>query len=198
MLSGRFLCNSLITKICCLLCALLILTSCGVQHRAASSHKISGKENSMKTSTSQVQLSKKYATILQVSPREITNPGLYKFIDDWMNTPYQYGGCSKSGIDCSGFSSQLMKQVYSKDISGSSETIFRQVQPVTRNELTEGDLVFFKINSKQVNHIGVYLMNGKFIHASTKAGVIISDLKDPYYDRYFFRGGRVGMVRIKN
>jgi len=50
--------------------------------------------------------------------------------------------------------------------------------------------VFFKIESKNVSHVGVYLMNNKFVHASTKKGVIISDLNEPYYQKYFFTGGR--------
>lgn len=132
----------------------------------------------------------KYEPLLG-SKAAITNPALYLFMDEWLKTPYKYGGSSKAGVDCSRLSIFLMKEVYHKTISGSSADIFKQATPVLKEQLTEGDLVFFKINSSTVSHMGVYLVNGKFIHSTTQAGVIISDLKDAYYNKYFFSAGRV-------
>jgi len=56
--------------------------------------------------------------------------------------------------------------------------------------LGEGDLVFFKIKKKRISHIGIYLGNNKFAHASVKNGVIISDMDEPYYQKRFYSGGR--------
>ena len=64
------------------------------------------------------------------------------------------------------------------------------VSPVGRDDLKEGDLVFFKIHSRSISHIGIYLGNNRFAHASLK-GVAISSLDDAYYSRYFYKGGRV-------
>jgi len=60
------------------------------------------------------------------------------------------------------------------------------VNPVGRDDLKEGDLVFFKIHSRRISHVGIYLGNNKFAHASSR-GVAISSLDDNYYSRYFYK-----------
>jgi lipoprotein Spr len=57
--------------------------------------------------------------------------------------------------------------------------------------MREGDLVFFKIGQNTVSHVGVYLTNDRFVHASTSSGVMISDLKEPYWKKYYAGGGRM-------
>ena len=59
------------------------------------------------------------------------------------------------------------------------------------DELNEGDLVFFDFNGQKFSHVGVYLQNNRFVHVSTSKGVIISNLKDPWYYKYFSRAGSV-------
>jgi lipoprotein Spr len=63
--------------------------------------------------------------------------------------------------------------------------------PVSREDLKEGDLVFFKINSRTISHVGIYLGNNRFAHASSSRGVVLSNLDEPYYKRYFYKGGRL-------
>lgn len=121
----------------------------------------------------------------------INNLQLFDFIDEWINVPYQFGGSSKAGIDCSRLSILLMYEVYHKSIAGSSADIARQTERIAKNQLKEGDLVFFKINSDELNHMGVYLGNGRFIHSTTQRGVVISDLQENYYTKYFVESGRV-------
>jgi lipoprotein Spr len=65
------------------------------------------------------------------------------------------------------------------------------VKPLKKSQLREGDLVFFKIRKRRVSHVGVYLSHNRFIHASVHDGVVISDLDEPYYKKYFFKGGKV-------
>ena len=60
-----------------------------------------------------------------------------------------------------------------------------------KEELKEGDLVFFKINSKSISHVGVYLGDDKFAHASSSKGVMISNLNEAYWKRYYYKGGRL-------
>ena len=118
-------------------------------------------------------------------------PFLYQKIYEWIGTRYCYAGESKKGIDCSGFTAAMYKQVYCIQLSGGSADFWRLVNPIKKEALKEGDLVFFKIRRKRISHVGIYLGNNKFAHASVKNGVIISDLNEAYYKKYYFSGGRV-------
>lgn len=135
-------------------------------------------------------LEEKYAQQLGVSKESISNKTLYSFINEWEGVRYEYGGKTKKGVDCSGFASILYKEVFGREISGSSRSIYDQCSKLPENELKEGDLVFFAIESKDVSHVGIYLQNNKFVHATTKAGVRIDDLHSEYYKKYFSGGGR--------
>lgn len=119
------------------------------------------------------------------------NYKLYNEVHNWLGTPYKYGGKTASGIDCSGFSKKIYTAVYNKELQGGSRDIYKTVKPVSKKHLEEGDLLFFKIRKGQISHVGVYLGAGKFAHATTSAGVIISDLAEDYYKKYFFKAGRV-------
>jgi murein DD-endopeptidase / murein LD-carboxypeptidase len=133
----------------------------------------------------------KYAAALGVSEKQISNIALYSFIDEWYGVPYKYGGKNKNGIDCSNFTSTLYKEIYNKSFSGNSASIFDQCKVISKNQLKEGDLLFFKIENNTISHIGIYLQNNKFVHATTKKGVMIDDLDEPYYKKYFFKAGRL-------
>jgi len=84
----------------------------------------------------------------------------------------------------------LYREVYCITLSGGSKDMWKAVEPVKKDSLREGDLVFFKIKKGQVSHVGVYLGHGQMAHASVKSGVIISSLDEPYYKKYYFSGGR--------
>jgi len=115
-----------------------------------------------------------------------------KTICEWIGTPYNYSGDTKDGIDCSGFVAMFYKRVYNVSLGDCSRDIYKaDVKPLLKKNLMPSDLVFFKIRKKGISHVGIYLGENKFIHASTKLGVIISDLNEPYYKKYFYKGGRV-------
>lgn len=118
-------------------------------------------------------------------------PYLFYKTCEWMGVRYCYAGDTRKGIDCSGFSQMLYKEVYCITLSGSSKSMWKAVRPVKKDSLQEGDLVFFKIKKGQVSHVGVYLGRNQVAHASVRAGVIISDLNEPYYKKYYFSGGRL-------
>lgn len=128
-----------------------------------------------------------------LSPDSACSPYLYYQVYDWLGTRYKYSGNSKSGIDCSGFVGELYKNAYCIELNGSSGTIFNQVKPIEKDQLREGDILFFKIRRNQISHVGVYLGNNKFAHASVHSGVIVSDLDEKYYKKYFYKGGRLLM-----
>ena len=139
----------------------------------------------------QESLAKDYLSqIMGVALSATSNMKLFHFVYDWIGTPYHFGGSSRKGIDCSAFTKELYSEVFNLDIRRNSRDIFSMVSPVSRDELKEGDLVFFKIHSRRISHVGVYLGNGRFAHASSR-GVAINSLSDAYYSRYFYKGGRL-------
>lgn len=121
----------------------------------------------------------------------IGNASLKKEIDQWLGVPYKYGGTTKQGVDCSGFCGNVFKNVYNITLGRSAQDIYNQAKPVNRSAVKEGDLVFFKINSSRVSHVGIYLSENKFVHASTSRGVMISNLTEAYWTKYYFACGRV-------
>ena len=142
-------------------------------------------------SDDQESLAKDYLSqIMGVAMSATSNMKLFNFVYDWIGTPYHFGGSSRRGIDCSGFTKELYSKVFNMDIERSSRDIFSMVSPVRKDDLKEGDLVFFKIHSRRISHVGIYLGNNRFAHASSR-GVAISSLDDDYYRRYFYRGGRM-------
>lgn len=122
---------------------------------------------------------------------EIKNSKLYSFVTEWYGTPYKYGGCAKSGVDCSCFTDILYETVYGRKTARSSSEIMKACDKVNAEKIREGDLVFFITNGKSVSHVGVYLKKDFFVHSSTGKGVIISSLNEAYYKKNFYSAGRL-------
>ena len=140
-------------------------------------------------------LQEKYALYLKISPGEVTNLMLYQFIDQWMYTPYLWGGASKKGIDCSAFMQRLLSDVYKINLPRTSFEQFGEgwIERFAASKyLSEGDLVFFRtMDDKIVSHVGLYLSNRMFINASSSKGVSIACMDDPYWKRCFVAAGRI-------
>lgn len=132
-----------------------------------------------------------FSQVMGVAVNATSNLKLYKFIYEWIGTPYRFGGNTKTGIDCSAFTKAIYDKVFNTNILRNSRDIFSTVNPLSKDELKEGDLVFFKIKSRSISHVGVYLGENRFAHASSSRGVVISNLNEPYYSRYFYKGGRI-------
>lgn len=132
-----------------------------------------------------------FSQVMGVAISATSNTKMYQFIYDWLGTPYRLGGDTKKGVDCSGFAYQLYDKTFNTIIGSNSRNIFSMVNPINKVELKEGDLVFFKIHSKSISHVGVYIGDNKFAHASSSKGVMISNLNEPYWQRYFYKGGRL-------
>ncbi len=137
----------------------------------------------------------KYAEILGVSADQL-NARLYKTIDEWMGTPYLYGGESKSGIDCSAFARTVVNRTFKIDLPRTANGQFNSKNvSLFKNGryLEEGDLIFFKTSTEGplVSHIGIYLHNDKFINSNTSKGVTISNLTDSYWKYKIVAFGRL-------
>jgi len=132
----------------------------------------------------------KYAILMNVPVESLNNLKLFSFIDEWYGTPYRFGGSTKDGIDCSAFAGSLLTTVFGVGLPRMAKDQYKVTDHLKKNELEEGDLVFFHTTRKGISHVGVYLGNNKFVHASLNYGVTISDLTDPYYSRTFRGGGR--------
>ena len=107
---------------------------------------------------------------------------LLEEVSRWLGTPYRYGGTTRTGADCSGFVGAVYKNVYHKSLQR------------TVGRLKPGDLVFFNFSKRKkrtLNHVGIYLKNGYFAHASTSKGVMVNHLSENYYKKGWRKSGRV-------
>jgi lipoprotein Spr len=131
----------------------------------------------------------KYAQLLDIEIESVVNFTLFQFIEDWWNTSYRYGGTGKNGIDCSALTGLLFSSVYGVSLPRTAREQYAKTKKIKREELTEGDLVFFNTRGG-VSHVGMYLCNEYFVHASTSNGVTISSLNEAYYSKRYLGAGR--------
>lgn len=119
----------------------------------------------------------------------LKNRQLYRFITDWTGVHYRLGGLDKRGVDCSGFAFLLQKDIYGNALPRRSRDQAEVVKEKNISSLTEGDLIFFSFGGGAVDHVGVYLNNNFFVHASTTRGVVVDDLSIPAYQRAIVKAG---------
>ncbi|MES1923906.1 NlpC/P60 family protein [Salinisphaera sp. T31B1] len=115
---------------------------------------------------------------------------LHDFYRQWQGVPYRYGGRGTDGIDCSSFVRQTMGAIESLDLPRTTYEQAERGEPIDRSELSPGDLVFFKTGGSG-RHVGVYVGNGRFMHASTSKGVTISRLDNIYWRNHYWQSRRV-------
>jgi lipoprotein Spr len=135
----------------------------------------------------------KYAILLDVPVEMINDNKLLELIESWYGTKYKFGGDSRDGVDCSGFTRAFMLSYEDITLPRRSEDQYLKSTRIKKKKLRQGDLVFFKTRGAKggISHVGVYLCNNKFVHAATSSGVMISDLDEDYYKARYVSGGRV-------
>ncbi len=141
-----------------------------------------------------------YSEIFGVALTGTEDRRLLRELKRWLGVPYRWGGCSGQGVDCSCLVREVYKKVYGTDMKRTVRTMLDQkdLEPVDQSELDFGDLVFFRTRGKRINHMGIYLADGAFVHASRSSGVRVSRLDAPYYRRGFARVGRHKNMLLKN
>lgn len=106
---------------------------------------------------------------------------------DWVGTRYRLGGTTKAGIDCSAFVREAMGRAFNVQLPRSTAEQKHVGRAISRAELRAGDLVFFRNN----HHVGVYIGDGKFVHASSSKGVTTSSLNNSYWAKNYTQSRRV-------
>jgi len=131
----------------------------------------------------------KYEEQLGISLPETSNIAFIKAIVPWLGSPYKYGGNSINGTDCSGFVSSIYSSFFKIELDRTSLLIYQNARKINKSQVKEGDLVFFKTDGKKVSHVGMTITPDYFIHASSKKGVVINSLSEPYYSKSFVSFG---------
>jgi cell wall-associated NlpC family hydrolase len=111
----------------------------------------------------------------------------------YLNTPYKFGGTSKSGIDCSAFTQTVFNDCTSIKLLRTAQDQYTEGTPVENvDDLKFGDLVFFDTRrSIRPGHVGIYLGDDLFAHASSRQGVTVSSIDQEYYSKRFMGGRRI-------
>jgi probable lipoprotein NlpC len=141
--------------------------------------------------TAEEDIVNKYARLLNVPPDSIKNVQLYNLIEQYSTTPYKFGGSDLTGVDCSGFSFVIEQLVFGVTIPRSTGQQAKFIQSKSISELKEGDLVFLKLGGAGINHVGVYLQNGYFIHATSNLGIVLDNVNNPDIQERFMECGSI-------
>ncbi|WP_370279199.1 NlpC/P60 family protein [Pontibacterium sp.] len=128
--------------------------------------------------------------LANVSSSQDVTDRMYQQYQQWKGTKYALGGLSKKGIDCSGFVYVTYREKLGIRLPRTTDHQSRIGQEIDRRNLVSGDLVFFKTGFK-VRHVGIYIGEGKFLHASTSQGVTISRLDNVYWQDKYWHSRRV-------
>ena len=164
-------------------------------------NSISNKEYTTTASTERVYVERrtvgkasaleiKYAALLNTDVELLADNQLLPYIDEWYGTRYKMGGTTKNGIDCSAFVQAIYLTAFAVNLPRTARDQFKYARIISATELKEGDLVFFNTRGG-ISHVGIYLQNNKFVHASSTNGVKISDMFEPYYLKRYMGAGRI-------
>lgn len=173
-----------------------LFTGCATMSVQKSVDMSQYKDNSTyKPHQEQAHLTKKYNIVEDIthsnytSKKSIMNEKLFSFYNEWKGVKYRLGGQTKQGIDCSSFVQKVISEKFDINLPRDTKSQALIGKPIKKSELKMGDLVFFKTG--RTNHVGIYLENGKFMHASTKIGVTISELDNVYFKKHYWKAQRI-------
>ncbi len=171
-----------------LLAAALLLTGCKSSHNAVKGGG-NGKVVPGKGNKEIYRPAEDYAKAVA----DPTRKALIAEAQTWLGTPYLYGGDTRYGTDCSGLVMSVYQSVCGIKIPRTTRDQVKYCTKVARNKIQPGDLVFFASDKadEKVYHVGMYIGEGKMIHASTSRGVMVSAFDDGYWGERYFTGAKV-------
>ena len=162
---------------------------CLLTIQACSSNK-AAQQLTAKTSTQQLQ-----PTNAKMSKTQQTRQSqLVRIYKQWQGTPYLFGGNSKKGIDCSAFVQQVYQAGFGTALPRTTTELARTGQAIKQQQLNIGDLVLFKTKPR-VRHVGIYIGNKEFLHASSSQGVTLSKLDNVYWSQRYWQSRRILTVK---
>lgn len=129
-------------------------------------------------------------TAPKVSSLDEAKVSLMQAYREWEGTPYELGGASESGVDCSRFVNIVFDDYFGIELPTNTREQLNVGNKVRRPGVRTGDLVFFRTGRKTL-HVGIAVNNGEFLHASTSNGVMISKLGQSYWRNRFLAARRV-------
>lgn len=130
------------------------------------------------------------SALLAPAPRPLTPQELISLARKLTGVPYQWGGVSPNGVDCSGFVQEVFR-LSGYDLRRTADLQFADCAPIAREEMQTGDLVFFSTYEPGPSHVGICTEPGKFLHASSSRGVTESSLDEDYYAQRFLGVRRI-------
>jgi len=133
----------------------------------------------------------KYAVLLEQDLLLLPDSKLLAAIDPWMGVRYRKGGTTAQGIDCSAFTASVLSAYAGIHLPRTCREQYQQYPKVNKSEIQIGDLLFFRTRGRAVSHVGIYLGNNKFVHASSSNGVVVSSRSEPYFSTRFAGARRV-------
>jgi|WetSurMetagenome_2_1015567.scaffolds.fasta_scaffold152325_2 cell wall-associated NlpC family hydrolase len=131
------------------------------------------------------------------TPEEVTTPQVVrrdKILTEVLSlvgTPYAYSGNDENGIDCSGFTCKVYEKSMGIKLPRSTDEQYKVGKDISRDNLGFGDLVFFNTTGKNPSHVGIYIGDDLFAHASLSFGVTISSLQSSYYHKRYVGARRI-------
>lgn len=111
----------------------------------------------------------------------------------WMETPYKFGGETKNGVDCSGLVQALYEDAFGIGLPRTTGQQHKEGRRIDRSQMRAGDLIFFRTGDSQ-RHVGIYLEDRKFVHASSSQGVTVSPLKYDYWQNHYWKTKRFSVL----
>ena len=154
-------------KMCCFICLSAVLFGCA--------------SSSTQPVSSSSTISKNLNSTLNALTQQYSS---------WKSVKYKMGGLSKRGVDCSGFVYLTFQDKFGVNIPRTTKLQYASSKKINKKELRTGDLVFFKTGIKQ-KHVGIYMSQMQFLHASSSKGVTVSDMNNPYWKKHFLSARRI-------
>lgn len=133
------------------------------------------------------------STLLSAGRIRSTNKALMlKSINSYKGVPYLWAGDTRRGMDCSGFTMKVFQESSNYTLPHNAAAQYKLGSKVNQRQLKLGDLVFFRdIESKGISHVGIYVGDDMFAHASLSKGVVYSSLKEDYYRKRYVSARRI-------